>query len=164
MNSPAKSSLFTAGSWMFYMFTYVHICSGSCIYQYLSPWCQSSVSRKKPTGAISQSCRGNLSGEILRASMLIFLLTVLTCFDVWAGYEYAKGLGASSWITGSIALALQMSLLTLPSSQGAVRNHVWSSKANRSNRFRTSCSRFREISCVSSEICIRFSKSTHRST
>ena len=76
-------------------------------------------------------------GEIARALTLIFLLTVLTCFDVWAGYQYAKGLGASSWITGSIALALQMSLLTLPFSSHLASGsqkpcEFWSSKRNTS--------------------------------
>ena len=60
-------------------------------------------------------CKESLKerGEIARAVSLIFLLLALTCFDVWAGYDYANGMGASGWITGSIALALQMSPLLL---------------------------------------------------
>jgi hypothetical protein len=84
-------------------------------------------------------CKESLKerGEIARAVSLIFLLLALTCFDVWAGYEYAKGLGASSWITGSIALALQMSLLTLPFNSHLASGsqqpcEFWSSKPNTS--------------------------------
>jgi len=52
-------------------------------------------------------------GEIARAVSLIFLLIALTCFDVWAGYDYANGMGVSGWMTGSVALVLQMSPLLL---------------------------------------------------
>ena len=110
---------------------YVHICSGSCTYPHdVNVVWVGKTHWRHITVTVPQ-------GEIARALTLVFLLTVLTCFDVWAGYEYAKGLGASSWITGSIALALQMSLLTLPFSSHLASGsqkpcEFWSSKPNTS--------------------------------
>ena len=109
----------------------VHICQGSCTYPHdVNVVWVGKTHWRHITVTVPQ-------GEIARALTLVFLLTVLTCFDVWAGYEYAKGLGASSWITGSIALALQMSLLTLPFSSHLASGsqkpcEFWSSKPNTS--------------------------------
>lgn len=53
-------------------------------------------------------------GGAARAFFLIFFLTVLTCFDVFAGYMYSQGSVGSGTRTGIIAVALQMSLLAYP--------------------------------------------------
>eukprot|EP00438_Fugacium_kawagutii_P002213 Skav233841 [mRNA] locus=scaffold3130:30715:38615:- [translate_table: standard] len=52
-------------------------------------------------------------GGSARAFFLIFFLTVLTCFDVSAGYRYSQGSVSSGMQTGIIAVALQMSPLLL---------------------------------------------------
>lgn len=52
------------------------------------------------------------AGEVGRSFILLFLLTMLTFFDVMAGYRYSQGITTSGTWTGMTAVTLQMSLLT----------------------------------------------------
>lgn len=50
-------------------------------------------------------------GEYARAFALLFFLTILTCFNVFASYGYASGVAHPTLQNGFVALALQMSPL-----------------------------------------------------
>ena len=55
--------------------------------------------------------RKSFQGEYARAFALIFFLTLLTCFNVFASYLYARGVAHPTLQNGYVAIALQMSSL-----------------------------------------------------